>query len=267
MPQTIIVLDFGSQYTQVIARRIREANVYSKVLPFDTSITEIRKLEPVGIVLSGGPASVLTKGAPKPKSAIFGLGVPVLGICYGLQLMGKLLGGGVEKSQRREYGRSELKVMTKSFLFRGLPSKLTVWNSHGDCLTTLPKGFRALAQTENSNFSAIEDPKRKFYGLQFHPEVEHSEKGIEILRNFLFGVCKCKADWDMEDFTVAAIRQIRETVGEKKVILGLSGGVDSSVAAALIHKAIGKQLVCIFVDNGLLRLHEREEVKKLFRDH
>lgn len=157
MPQTIIVLDFGSQYTQVIARRIREANVYSKVLPFDTSITEIRKLEPVGIVLSGGPASVLTKGAPKPKSAIFGLGVPVLGICYGLQLMGKLLGGGVEKSQRREYGRSELKVMTKSFLFRGLPSKLTVWNSHGDCLTTLPKGFRALAQTENSNFSAIED--------------------------------------------------------------------------------------------------------------
>ena len=267
MPQTIIVLDFGSQYTQVIARRIREANVYSKVVPFDTSISELRKLDPVGIVLSGGPASVLTKGAPKPKSAIFELGVPVLGICYGLQLMGKLLGGGVEKSQRREYGRSSLKVLTKSYLFRGLPSKLLVWNSHGDCLTSLPKGFRALAQTENSNFSAIEDPKRKFYGLQFHPEVEHSEKGIEILRNFLFGVCKCKADWDMEDFTVSAIRNIRETVGSKKVILGLSGGVDSSVAAALIHKAIGKQLICIFVDNGLLRLNEREEVKKLFRDH
>ena len=163
MPQTIIVLDFGSQYTQVIARRIREANVYSKVVPFDTSISELRKLDPVGIVLSGGPASVLTKGAPKPKSAIFELGVPVLGICYGLQLMGKFLGGGVEKSQLREYGRSSLKVLTKSYLFRGLPSKLSVWNSHGDCLTSLPKGFRALAQTENSNFSAIEDPNRKFY--------------------------------------------------------------------------------------------------------
>tara|TARA_B100001093_G_scaffold23694_4_gene20991 strand:- start:624 stop:2162 length:1539 start_codon:yes stop_codon:yes gene_type:complete len=267
MPQTIIVLDFGSQYTQVIARRIREANVYSKVLPFDTGIKEIKSLNPVGVVLSGGPASVLTKGSPKPNRALFKLGVPVLGICYGLQLMGKLLDGEVQKSQLREYGRSNLRVVRKGLLFKNISSSLTVWNSHGDCLTALPSGFRALAETENSSFAAIEDPKRKFYGLQFHPEVEHSESGIEIIRNFLFGVCKCKADWDMGDFIESSIRSIREKVGQKRVILGLSGGVDSSVAAALIHKAIGKQLTCIFVDNGLLRLNEREEVIKLFRNH
>jgi GMP synthase (glutamine-hydrolysing) len=267
MPQTILVLDFGSQYTQVIARRIREANVYSRVIPFNTSLNEIKKFKPNGIVLSGGPASVLSQGSPKPNIGIFNLGVPVLGICYGLQLMAKMLGGNVEKSTRREYGRGNLDIVRKGILFKNLPKELTVWNSHGDGLTNLPPGFRAVAKTENSNFAAIEEPKRKFYGLQFHPEVEHSQKGSEIIRNFLFGVCGCSGDWDMDDFVNVAIEQIRAQVGSQNVILGLSGGVDSSVAAALIHKAIGTQLTCIFVDNGLLRLNEREEVKKLFRDH
>ena len=262
MTQTIIVLDFGSQYTQVIARRIREAKVYSKVLPFNTKISVIKKLNPNGIVLSGGPASVLASGAPKPKADIFSLGVPILGICYGLQLMGTMLGGEVKSSDHREYGRGKLKVLKKGLLFKDLPSTLTVWNSHGDCLVKMPKGFKALAQTENSDFASIEDSTRKFYGLQFHPEVEHSEKGNQIIQNFLFTICKCKGDWDMEDFTQSAIQEIKNKVGKKKVILGLSGGVDSSVAAALIHRAIGDQLTCIFVDNGLLRLNEREQVDK-----
>ena len=267
MPQTILVLDFGSQYTQVIARRIREANVYSRVIPYNTPLSEIKKFKPIGIVLSGGPASVLIKGSPKPNIGIFNLGIPVLGICYGLQLMAKMLGGKVEKSSLREYGRGKLVIIKKRALFKDLPDELTVWNSHGDGLTNIPKGFRSVARTENSNFAAIEEPKKKFYGLQFHPEVEHSQKGSEIIKNFLFSVCGCKADWDMEDFVNVAVEQIRSQVGTNHVILGLSGGVDSSVAASLIHKAIGKQLTCIFVDNGLLRLHEREEVKKLFRDH
>ena len=267
MPQTIVVLDFGSQYTQVIARRIREANVYSCVLPYDSKISEVRKHNPVGIVLSGGPASVFAKSSPKPNPQIFKLNIPILGICYGLQLMGKMLGGEVKSSDRREYGRGTLKIERKGTLFSGLPAKLSVWNSHGDSLAKLPKGFRILAKTENSSFAAIEDPKRKFYGLQFHPEVEHSEKGSEIILNFLKRVCGCKGDWDMGDFLESSISEIRKKVGDEKVILGLSGGVDSSVAAALIDRAIGKQLTCIFVDNGLLRLNEREEVKKLFKDH
>mgnify|MGYP001185744487 FL=1 len=267
MAQTVVVLDFGSQYTQVIARRIREASVYSKVLPYDTPIGEIKKIDPVGLVLSGGPASVLAKGAPKPHPRLFELGIPTLGICYGLQLMGKMLGGSVMSSQHREYGRGKLTIKKKGPLFKTLPGELTVWNSHGDCLTKLPKGFHALAQTENSPFAAIEDPSRKFFGLQFHPEVEHSEKGTQIIRNFLVAVCGCKGDWRMEDFTESAVRSIRAQVGDRKVILGLSGGVDSSVAAALIDRAIGKQLTCIFVDNGLLRLNEREQVRQLFRNH
>jgi GMP synthase (glutamine-hydrolysing) len=267
MPQTIVVLDFGSQYTQVIARRIREANVYSCVLPYDSKISEVRKHNPVGIVLSGGPASVFAKNSPKPNPQIFKLNIPILGICYGLQLMGKMLGGEVKSSDRREYGRGTLKIERKGTLFSGLPAKLSVWNSHGDSLAKLPKGFRILAKTENSSFAAIEDPKRKFYGLQFHPEVEHSEKGNEIILNFLKQVCGCKGDWDMGDFLQSSINDIRKKVGDERVILGLSGGVDSSVAAALIHKAIGNQLTCIFVDNGLLRLNEREQVKTLFENN
>ena len=267
MPQTILVLDFGSQYTQVIARRIREQNVYSQVLPFDTPFRSIKKINPVGVILSGGPASVLSKGAPLPDKKIFSLGVPVLGICYGLQLMGKLLGGVVKKCELREYGRSQLTVKKAGKLFSGLPKNLTVWNSHGDALTEIPKGFRGIASTENSDFSAIEDATRKFYGLQFHPEVEHSQNGVEVLKNFLFSICKCKSDWDMGDFIESSVQHIQDQVGNKKVILGLSGGVDSCVAAALIDRAIGDQLISIFVDNGLLRLNEREEVIKLFHEH
>ena len=267
MPQTIVVLDFGSQYTQVIARRIREANVFSSVLPYNSKLSDIRKQNPVGIVLSGGPASVFAKDSPKPNSGIFNLGVPILGICYGLQLMGKMLGGEVKSSDRREYGRGTLTIERKGTLFSSLPNKLSVWNSHGDSLAKLPKGFRALAKTENSSYAAIEDSKRKFFGLQFHPEVEHSEKGNVVIKNFLTKVCGCKGDWDMGDFLKASIDQIREVVGKERVILGLSGGVDSSVAAALIDRAIGDQLTCIFVDNGLLRLHEREQVKTLFKNH
>ena len=267
MPQTIVVLDFGSQYTQVIARRIREANVFSSVLPYNSKLSDIRKQNPVGIVLSGGPASVFAKDSPKPNLGIFKLGIPILGICYGLQLMGKMLGGEVKSSDRREYGRGTLTIERKGTLFSGLPTKLSVWNSHGDSLAKLPKGFRVLAKTENSSYAAIEDSKRKFFGLQFHPEVEHSEKGNVVIKNFLSKVCGCKGDWDMGDFLKASIDQIREVVGKERVILGLSGGVDSSVAAALIHQAIGDQLTCIFVDNGLLRLHEREQVKTLFKNH
>ncbi len=267
MPQTIVVLDFGSQYTQVIARRIREAKIYSLVLPFDVPVKKLKELSPAGIILSGGPASVLAKGAPKPRKELFRLGVPVLGICYGLQLMGHLLGGKVENSSNREYGRGRLKISRKGALFKGLPEKLDVWNSHGDRLGKLPPGFRPIAATENSDFAAIEDPKRRFYGLQFHPEVEHTERGVELLRNFLVGVCNCKGDWSLEDFTTRCIQDIRKKVGSRRVILGLSGGVDSSVAAALIQRAIGDRLTCVFVDNGLLRLNEREQVKKLFRDN
>ena len=267
MPQTVLVLDFGSQYTQVIARRIREQNVYSQVLPFDTPLAAIKKAQPLGIILSGGPASVLSKGAPLPDKRIFSLGVPILGICYGLQLMGKLLGGEVKKCEHREYGRSQLTIKKAGKLFAKMPKSLTVWNSHGDAIVRVPQGFQGIASTENSDFSAIEDAKRRFYGLQFHPEVEHSQRGVEVIKNFLFSICKCKADWDMGDFIEASVQKIREQVGKKKVILGLSGGVDSSVAAALIDRAIGKQLTSIFVDNGLLRLNEREEVIKLFNDH
>ena len=267
MPQTIVVLDFGSQYTQVIARRIREAKVFSRVLPFDTSIKELRSLDPAGIVLSGGPASVLAKNSPKPSPAVFRLGIPVLGICYGLQLMGKMLGGKVESSRMREYGRGELKISRKGNLFRGRPSCIQVWNSHGDRRSRLPEGFRAVAATENSEFAAIEDSVRKFYGLQFHPEVEHSEQGTDVLRNFLRSVCGCKGDWRLDDFTERQVCEIREKVGDDRVILGLSGGVDSSVAAALIHRAIGDRLTCVFVDNGLLRLDEKAQDKQLFREN
>ena len=265
--QTIAVLDFGSQYTQVIARRIRECSVYSKIYPFKTTAKQLKKDNVIGIILSGGPESVLKRGSPKPDAAIFKLGVPVLGICYGEQLLAHMLGGKVERSQHREYGHGNLNIKTKGRLFRGLPKRLRVWNSHGDRLAHLPAGFKAIAATENSAFAAISDEKRRFYGIQFHPEVDHTEGGINILENFLRNICGANADWSMADFVRESVEQIRETVGEDRVLLGLSGGVDSSVAAALIHKAIGKQLTCVFVDNGLLRLNERELVVDLYRRH
>ncbi len=266
MNQKIIVLDFGSQYTQVIARRIRECGVYSEILPYNTKASKIKGDDLCGVILSGGPASVLSPKSPRPDPKVFELGVPVLGICYGLQLMGKMLGGEVVSSKQREYGHGKLSFKSSdSLLLKGIKSPMTVWNSHGDRLVKLPKGFKAIATTENSEYALIENKERKFFGMQFHPEVAHTIGGIEIIKNFLFGICGCKGDWNMSDYVERAIAKIRETVGDKKVILGLSGGVDSSVAAALIHKAIGNQLTCVFVDNGLLRKNERKSVEDLFK--
>jgi GMP synthase (glutamine-hydrolysing) len=267
MPQIIAVLDFGSQYTQVIARRLRECQVYSKVYRYDTPAEVLREQGVNGIILSGGPSSVFAETAPMPDKAIFEMGIPLLGICYGLQLLGHHLGGTVAKSTEREYGRGTLAITGKSRLFNGIPEEIRVWNSHGDKLTSLPEGFEPVARTENSDFAAIEDKKRSIYGLQFHPEVFHTEHGTEIIRNFLFEICGCKGDWTMKGYIELSIERIRSTVGDRRVILGLSGGVDSSVAAALIHRAIGEQLTCVFVDNGLLRKNEVEAVEKLFGDN
>ncbi len=264
MSQTIAVIDFGSQYTQVIARRIRECQVYSKIYHYSTTAEQLKADGVVGIILSGGPSSVFAKQAPIPDRGIFELGVPVLGICYGIQLMGHLLGGKVSRSDHREYGHGTLTIRRPGRLFAGLPKKLRVWNSHGDRLIKMPPGFTAIGTTDNSEFAAIEDLKRNFYGIQFHPEVFHTEGGVDVVRNFLVGVCQAAQDWTTADFIRRSVAEIRATVGKSRVLLGLSGGVDSSVAAALIHKAIGRQLTCVFVDNGLLRQGEREQVVSLY---
>jgi len=267
MAQTIAVLDFGSQYTQVIARRIRECEVYSKIYHYSTPAEQLKRDEVIGIILSGGPSSVFSPTAPIPDPKLFELGVPVLGICYGIQLMGKMLGGKVAKSREREFGLGALNIVKPGRLFYRLPHKLKVWNSHGDKLTALPPGFDAIGVTDNSPFAVIEDRQRDFYGIQFHPEVFHTERGVDVIRNFLLKVCAAKQDWTTQDYIDQAVKDIRRTVGKSRVILGLSGGVDSSVAAALIHKAVRKQLTCVFVDNGLLRKGEREAVEKLYGDH
>ena len=260
----ILILDFGSQYTQVIARRVRECQVYSEIVRHDVTATDVERLAPKGIILSGGPASVYEKSAPQLDLGIFSLGIPVLGICYGMQLMARHLGGEVEFSARREYGAGVLQIDEPTALFEGLGDHMDIWSSHGDKLTALPEGFRAIAHTENSAFGAIEDPVRQLYALQFHPEVSHTPRGKEILENFLFRVCHCSMDWTMGSFIEEACARIRQQVGDEEVILGLSGGVDSSVAAALLHKAIGDQLTCIFVNNGLLRENEAEIVQRVF---
>jgi GMP synthase (glutamine-hydrolysing) len=265
MAQIIAVLDFGSQLTQVIARRIRECQVYSKIYHYSTPAAKLKEEGVIGIILSGGPQSVYAKTAPHPDPEIFKLGVPVLGICYGVQLMGYFLGGKVALSKEREYGHGHLTIKKPGKLFAGLPRKLRIWNSHGDKLTKLPPGFTATAVSENSPFSGIEDVKRGFYGIQFHPEVFHTERGGDMIRNFLVKICGSKQDWTTKDFIAHTVANIRETVGKSRVLLGLSGGVDSSVAAALLHKAIGKQLTCVFVDNGLLRKDEREYVEALYK--
>jgi GMP synthase (glutamine-hydrolysing) len=267
MAQTIAVIDFGSQYTQVIARRIREGQVYSKIYHFTTPAAQFRQDGVIGIILSGGPSSVFAADAPLPDRGIFELGVPVLGICYGIQLFGHLLGGTTAKSDHREYGHGTLTIKRPGRLFAGLPRKLRVWNSHGDRVIKLPPGFQSIGVTENSPFAAIEDRKRNFYGLQFHPEVFHTERGVDVIRNFIVGVCGARQDWSMKNFVAQAVAEIRATVGSGRVILGLSGGVDSSVAAALIHQAIGRQLTCVFVDNGLLRQGERAAVVDLYNKH
>ena len=265
MNEQIVILDFGSQYTQVIARRIRECNVYSTILRFDTPAVKIAALKPKGIILSGGPSSVYAKDAPLPDKTIFSLGVPVLGICFGVQLLAQFLGGRVEKGQKREYGKGMLKVKDSSCaLFSNLPRQLQVWNSHGDKLTKLPRGFKPVAVTENSPFAAIENRALRIFGLQFHPEVIHTPRGKEILANFVHQICGCGKSWTMRNYVEQAVAEICRRVGGEKVILGLSGGVDSSVAAALLHKAIGSQLTCIFVNNGVLRARESEVVQEVF---
>jgi GMP synthase (glutamine-hydrolysing) len=263
----ILILDFGSQYTQVIARRIRECQVYSEIVRFDTPAAEVAASKPKGLILSGGPASVYDKGAPQIDPKIFSLGVPVLGICYGLMLMANHLGGHVVFSGRREYGAGVLHIKNGSELLGGLGEQLDVWNSHGDEVTVLPKGFRVAGTTEGCDFAAVEDPQRRLYGLQFHPEVAHTPRGREILQNFLFHICHCAMDWTMGSFIEEACDRVRKQVGDQKVVLGLSGGVDSSVTAALLHKAIGNQLTCIFVNNGLLRAREEEVVQRVFGEN
>lgn len=263
----IVILDFGSQYTQVIARRVRECQVFSQILRYDAPAEEIAAARPQGLILSGGPASVYGKDAPHPDNAIFDLGVPVLGICYGVQLMAHHLGGRVEHSSHREYGSGLLHVTSSSPLFHDLPELLDIWNSHGDKITKMPRGFHAIGRTDNSPYAVIEHRKKKFYGLQFHPEVVHTPRGKDILANFVYQICGCKMDWTMGSFIDQTCEDVRRQVGDDHVILGLSGGVDSSVAAALLHKAIGDQLTCVFVNNGLLRSNEAETVQRVFGDN
>ncbi len=265
MKEQILILDFGAQYTQVIARRVRECRVYSTIVRFDMRAEEIAALNPKGLILSGGPASVYAPQAPLPDRGIFELGIPILGICYGAQIMAHFLDGKVERGQKREYGKGTLLVTDPfSALFANLPDSLQVWNSHGDKLTAPPAGFKAVATSDNSEFAAIEDRERKFFGLQFHPEVAHTPNGREIISNFVHGVCGCGKDWTMGRYIDEAVEEIRAEVGRERVLLGLSGGVDSSVAAALIHKAIGDRLTCIFVNNGLLRGGEARVVREVF---
>jgi len=261
----IAILDFGSQYTQVIARRVREAGVYSEILPYNTPADKLRQYK--GIILSGGPASVLSPQAPLPDKELFSLGIPVLGICYGLQLMTELLGGKVEASSKREYGKGVLSLHHKHPLFENLPTTIDIWNSHGDRVITLAPGFYSLATSNNSPYAAVAHRSRPLFGLQFHPEVSHTPKGKVILRNFLFNICGCKKTWTTKSFITQAVQHIRDTVGKARVVLGLSGGVDSSVTAALLHRAIGNQLTCIFVDNGLLRQNEANILREVFSRH
>jgi GMP synthase (glutamine-hydrolysing) len=264
--QTLIVLDFGSQYTQLIARRLRELNVYCEILAGTTSLDAIRRLGPVGVVLSGGPRSVREPGAPKCDPGVFELGVPVLGICYGMQLMTSHLGGAVGPAPQREFGHAEIEVAVAEPLFEGLPARMRVWASHGDYVTSAPPGFVVAATSANAPVAAIQDNRRRLYGLLFHPEVAHTEHGTELLRHFAFDVCGCRGDWTMASFVEESIERIRRQVGDGRVVCALSGGVDSTVAAVILHRAIGDRLVCIFVDNGLLRQDEATQVVRRFAD-
>jgi GMP synthase (glutamine-hydrolysing) len=267
--EKILVLDFGGQYSKLIARRIRECNVYSEVVPYDISLAEIKKLDPAGIIFSGGPTSVYDSNPRLVDEEIFDLGIPILGICYGLQLMTHLLPEGkVEPAKEREYGRAKLEVVAKeSSLFAGLDDELECWMSHGDRVANMPVGFETLGVTENSPVAAIGDEKQKFYGLQFHPEVVHTPQGTKLIENFLYNICNCSGSWTTTNFIEKTVAEIKERVGDREVICGLSGGVDSSVAAALVAKAIGEQLTCIFVNHGLLRKNEAQEVQETFGDN
>ena len=266
--ERILILDFGSQYTQLIARRVREAKVYCEIFPFNAGLEKIRAFRPKGLILSGGPSSVYDSGAPLIDQAHLELGIPVLGICYGMQLLTHMLGGAVAKSQKREYGRADLRIDKAGGLFDGVGRQGTtvVWMSHGDRIETMPKGFHSIAHTDNSPTAAMADDQGRFFGVQFHPEVVHTPQGTAVLRNFVYSVCGCKPSWTMASFVDFAVGEIRKTVGDKQVICALSGGVDSSVAAVLVNRAVGKQLTSIFVNNGVLRKNEAERVQQMFKD-
>jgi GMP synthase (glutamine-hydrolysing) len=262
--QTIIVLDFGSQYTQLIARRLRELSVYSEIWPPDTPAEKIRARKPAGVILSGGPKSVSDAGAPKCDAAVFDIGTPVLGICYGMQLMAHMLGGTVSPASQREFGHATVTLSRDAVLFKDVPSEVRVWASHGDFVAAAPAGFAVRATSANAPVAAMDDTSRSLYALLFHPEVVHTEHGLDILRNFAYGVCGCTGDWTMASFVEEATQKIRAQVGSGKVVCALSGGVDSTVAALILHRAIGDQLTCIFVDNGVLRLNEAAQITKRF---
>lgn len=263
----ILIVDFGSQFNQLIARRVRESRIYCQIAPPAITIQDIQKLNPEGIILSGGPSSIYEKNSPKVDEKIFDLNIPILGICYGMQFMIHNMGGDVKRAEKREYGFAELRIKKQEGLFASVDSKTSCWMSHGDSIKSIPKGFSITASTENTPIAAVENRKKRFFGLQFHPEVHHTPKGKKMLQNFLVDICKCRQNWTMKNFARNAISEIQETVGDKKVILGLSGGVDSSVTAMLLHQAIGNNLTCIFVDNGLLRKNEAEKLKKTFGRH
>jgi len=264
--ELVLVLDFGGQYNQLIARRVREANVYCEVIPYNSSIDKIKSMNPKGIIFTGGPASVIDEKAPLCDKEIFSLGIPVLGICYGMQLMTYMLDGEVKKADSREYGKVDICFDVSSDLFKGIDKESTCWMSHTYFVDKMPEGFVKTAHSANCPTAAMENPQKKLYGVQFHPEVLHTPRGRDILNNFLFNICGCSGDWKMSSFIEQSVKQIRERVGDKKVLCALSGGVDSSVAAVLIHKAVGKQLTCIFVDHGLLRKYEGDQVEEVFRN-
>ena len=264
---TILILDFGSQYTQLIARRVRELKVFSIIEPCTIAISKIKKINPKGIIISGGPHSVYEKKAPSLKKEILQLGIPILGICYGMQILVKTLKGGVREGKRREYGRAKMYIDDHQDLFFSLPAKIISWMSHTDQVVSLPAGFKLLAHTLNTKFAAIGNSRRKIYGVQFHPEVVHTDLGIQVLSNFLFRIVGCFATWQLEDFVSEQIKETRKKVGKTNVILGLSGGVDSSTAAVLLQKALGKKLKCIFVNNGVLRKGEVKKVIRVFRNY
>ena len=264
---TILVLDFGSQYTQLIARRVRESNVYSEILPWDIAESKITELKPKGVILSGGPNSVTETFTPRAPQIVFDLGIPILGICYGMQTLAEQMGGHVISVDQKEFGHSELEIETESILFKGLNKKINVWMSHGDQVQDLPDDFNLVASTASAPIAAMEHKDSPIFAIQFHPEVTHTEYGQKILENFLFNICHANADWKMDDLISQRIEEIKEQVKNSKVLLGLSGGVDSSVTAALLHKAIGKKLTCVFVDNGLLRKGEAEQVMQTFKEN
>jgi len=263
-PEWIAILDYGSQVTQLIARRLREQKVYCEIIRFDTAAAEIEQRAPKGIILSGGPCSVPDADSPRCDPALFELGIPVLGICYGMQLTAHTLGGSVQPGLKREYGKATMTITKPSPLFTGLDPDLQVWMSHGDKVETMPAGFEAVAESDNCPYATIQNLDRQIFGVQFHPEVVHTPQGKDMLRNFAFGICHCSGDWEMAKFVEHTIATIRQTVGDDHVLLGLSGGVDSSVVAALLHKAIGDKLHCVYVDNGLMRYRETEEIEDLF---